>query len=115
MDENLEILDRLWTEQNVNGEWWRTRFSAAVMYPKPVQQPRMPILIGGYVDRVLKRAATAGDGWLTYFYPPEDFTKSWTKIRSFAEGGRQGPGHADERRAAADHGRPVARGGARAR
>jgi alkanesulfonate monooxygenase SsuD/methylene tetrahydromethanopterin reductase-like flavin-dependent oxidoreductase (luciferase family) len=33
---------------------------------------------------VLQRAATAGDGWLTYFYSPESFTKSWTKIRNFA-------------------------------
>jgi alkanesulfonate monooxygenase len=54
------------------------------MYPKPAQ-PHVPILIGGYVDRVLKRAATAGDGWLTYFYTPEGFTKSWSKIRNFAK------------------------------
>ena len=45
------------------------------MYPKPVQKPRPPILIGGYVDAVLKRAATKGDGWLTYFYTPESFTQ----------------------------------------
>ena len=54
------------------------------MYPKPVQKPRPPLLIGGYVDRVLKRAAVAGDGWLTYFYRPESFAKSWAKIRNFA-------------------------------
>jgi alkanesulfonate monooxygenase SsuD/methylene tetrahydromethanopterin reductase-like flavin-dependent oxidoreductase (luciferase family) len=57
------------------------------MYPKPAQKPRPPILIGGYVDRVLKRAAIAGDGWLTYFYTPESFARSWAKIRDF---GRQG-------------------------
>ena len=54
------------------------------MFPKPVQKPRPPILIGGYVDRVLKRAAVDGDGWLTYFYRPEAFAKSWSKIRGFA-------------------------------
>src|SRR5215210_8515025 len=64
MDANLEILNRLWTEESVSGEWGPHKVSKAVMYPKPVQ-PRIPILIGGYVDRVLKRAATAGDGWLT--------------------------------------------------
>ena len=51
----------------------------------PTNCPRPPILIGGYVDRVLKRAATVGDGWLTYFYRPESFAKSWAKVRSFAE------------------------------
>src|SRR6202030_558238 len=46
--------------------------------------------IGGYVDVVLKRAAVGGDGWLTYFYRPESFAKSWAKIRGFAkEGGKE--------------------------
>ena len=85
MDANLEILRALWTEPSVSGEWGPHKVSKAVMYPKPVQQPKIPILIGGYVDRVLKRAATVGDGWLTYFYTPEAFTKSWTKIRDFAK------------------------------
>jgi probable F420-dependent oxidoreductase len=84
MDENLEVLRRLWTEPSVTGQYTRYSPSKAVMYPKPAQD-RIPILIGGYVDRVLKRAATAGDGWLTYFYTPEGFIKSWTKIRNFAK------------------------------
>jgi alkanesulfonate monooxygenase len=54
------------------------------MYPKPVQKPRPPLLIGGYVDKVLKRAAEKGDGWLTYFYKPESFAISWKKLRNFA-------------------------------
>ncbi|MFN3658030.1 MAG: LLM class flavin-dependent oxidoreductase [Pseudolabrys sp.] len=84
MDENLDLMRRLWTEPSVTGEYVRYNPSKAVMYPKPAQE-RIPILIGGYVDRVLQRAATAGDGWLTYFYTPEGFTKSWTKIRNFAK------------------------------
>ncbi len=83
MDENLEILNRLWTEKKVDGEYMNHKLSAAVMYPKPVQEPAIPILIGGYVDKVLQRAATVG-GWLTYFYRAEDFAKSWQKIRSYA-------------------------------
>jgi len=84
MDENLEVLRRLWTEPSVTGDYVRYKPSKAVMYPKPAQE-HIPVLIGGYVDRVLKRAATVGDGWLTYFYTPEGFTKSWTKIRNFAK------------------------------
>ncbi|OYY80424.1 MAG: LLM class F420-dependent oxidoreductase, partial [Rhizobiales bacterium 35-66-30] len=91
MDENLEILNRLFTEEKVDGEYMFHKISAAVMYPKPYQKPRMPILIGGYVDKVLQRAATVGDGWLTYFYRPEDFKKSWAKMRNFAEEGGKDP------------------------
>jgi alkanesulfonate monooxygenase len=85
MDENLDIINRLWTEEKVDGKYMAHNISAAVMYPKPVQKPRMPLLIGGYVDRVLARAGVAGDGWLTYFYEPKNFTKSWNKVRAAAK------------------------------
>ncbi|MFD0489704.1 LLM class flavin-dependent oxidoreductase [Saccharopolyspora spinosporotrichia] len=51
----------------------------------PLPQPRPKVLIGGYVDRVLKRVATRGDGWITYFYTAESFSQAWAKIRDFAE------------------------------
>ena len=85
MDQNLEIMTRLWTEEMVRAEYGEHNLRNAVMYPKPVQEPRPPLLIGGYADKVLRRAAVSGDGWLTYFYTPEGFTRSWTKIRGFAE------------------------------
>ena len=91
MDENLDILKRFWTEHTVSGKFPHHDIPAGVMFPKPVQKPHPPILIGGYVDRVLKRAAVAGDGWLTYFYRPESFAKSWAKIRDFAKEGGKDP------------------------
>lgn len=91
MDRNLEILKRLWQEDMVTGEYPPHNLRQSVMFPKPVQRPRPPILIGGYVDRVLKRAAVAGDGWLTYFYTPDGFKKSWAKIRGFAEAAGKDP------------------------
>src|SRR5919199_1499323 len=78
--------------------WYKREFDAMgipydrrgkIMDANPVQKPRIPSLIGGYADRVLKRAGATGDGWLTYFYRPEAFTKSWTKIVDAAkEAGR---------------------------
>jgi probable F420-dependent oxidoreductase len=91
MDQSLEILNRLWTEDMVEGQYGQYNLRNAVMLPKPVQRPRPPLLIGGYVDRVLKRAAVASDGWLTYFYRPESFTTSWAKIRGFAKGAGKDP------------------------
>jgi probable F420-dependent oxidoreductase len=91
MDANLEIMKKLWAEESVSGEWGPHKISKAVMYPKPVQQPRIPILIGGYADRVLKRAGAIGDGWLTYFYPPDAFAKSWAKVREAATEARRDP------------------------
>jgi probable F420-dependent oxidoreductase len=88
MDRNLEILRRLWTEEQVDGEYPPYRLRGSNMSPKP---PRLPVmLIGGYVERVLKRAALNG-GWLTYFYTPEGFAKSWAKVRGYAEDAGKDP------------------------
>jgi len=88
-ERNLDILLRLWTDERVTLRVDEFNLREAVMVPRPAQRPRPPVLIGGYVDAVLKRAATVGDGWLTYFYTPESFTKSWEKVKAFArEAGR---------------------------
>jgi len=92
MDESLTIMTRLWTEDLVAGDYPPYHMKAAVMFPKPHQRPRPPILIGGYVDRVLKRAGVSGDGWLTYFYTPESFVKSWKKVCDYAAEAGKDPG-----------------------
>jgi len=92
MDQNLEILNRLWTEDMVSGDYPPHDMKNSVMFPKPYTKPRPPILIGGYVDAVLKRAALRGDGWLTYFYTAESFIEDWAKVCAFAEEGGKDPG-----------------------
>ena len=91
MEQTLEIINRLWTEPRVNGDYPPHILRGAVLEPKPVQKPRPPILIGGYVDAVLKRAATKGDGWLTYYYTAESFAKTWARVRGFAEEAGRNP------------------------
>ena len=85
MEQGLEIINRLWTEDKVDGDYPPYNLRGAVLFPKPVQKPRPPLLIGGYVDAVLKRAATKGDGWLTYYYTADSFAKTWAKVINFAE------------------------------
>jgi probable F420-dependent oxidoreductase len=90
-ERNLDILTLLWTEDRVTARVDEFDLREAVMVPRPVQKPRPPILIGGYVDAVLKRVATIGDGWLTYFYTPESFARSWTKVLGFARAAGRDP------------------------
>ena len=108
MDRNLEILRRLWTEDQVNAEYPPHVLRGSNMSPKP--SPLPPIVIGGYVDRVLKRAALNG-GWLTYFYTPEGFAQSWAKVQGFRRRPRERPGNPAQRQPIADLCRPVARRG----
>lgn len=89
-ERNLEICYRLWGAEEVTGEWDDLRFRRVRMLPRPEARPT--VLIGGYVDRVLRRVATRGDGWLTYFYTAEAFARSWTKILGFAADAGRDPG-----------------------
>lgn len=82
-ERNLEILHRLWEEDMVTGSYDNLNLRSVRMLPRPM--PRPQVLIGGYVDRVLRRVATKSDGWLTYFYTADSFRRSWEKIRGFAE------------------------------
>jgi alkanesulfonate monooxygenase len=84
MDRNLDIMIRLWTEPAVTADIPPYNMRQAMMFPKPFAKPRPPLLIGGYVDAVLRRAGQRGDGWLTYFYTPDSFTRNWEKVRAFA-------------------------------
>jgi len=58
--------------------------------PKPAQR-HVPLLIGGSVDRALRRAASHGDGWISGGEPPPLFAVSAGKVRAaWAEHGREG-------------------------
>ncbi len=91
-ERNLEILLRLWQEEAVSAHVDELNLRDAVLLPKPYQKPRPPVLIGGYIETVLRRVARMGDGWLTYFYTAEGFTKSWKKIQAFAREYGRDPG-----------------------
>ena len=71
MDENLDILKRFWTEDMVKGEWPHHKIPAGVMYPKPVQKPRPPLVLGAFGPRMLKIVATYADTWNAFGTPKE--------------------------------------------
>ncbi|HEX8863071.1 MAG TPA: TIGR03619 family F420-dependent LLM class oxidoreductase [Actinomycetes bacterium] len=88
-ERNLEIIDRLWREPEVTGVYGELDLRRVALQPAPPSRPRPRVLIGGYVDRVLRRVATMGDGWLTYFYTAKSFRSAWGRIRDHAaEAGR---------------------------
>lgn len=92
---NAKILERFWSEDRVDGSEDGMVFRGAVMLPRPAQEPRPPLLFGGFVDKVLRRVATMSDGWLTYFYTPESFARAWEKILRYAEEAGRDPAALD--------------------
>jgi len=82
---NLEVMTRLWTEDRVNGTYGQYTLKNITMEPKPVQKPHPPLWMGGYVDTVLRRVGKLADGWISYFYTPESFGRSWRKVLDSAK------------------------------
>ena len=82
-ERNLDMLQRLWETDDLTGEWDGRVLTHVRMLPLP--RPRPQLLIGGYVDRVLRRVATRSDGWVTYFYTAPSIAGALGRIRGYAE------------------------------
>jgi len=56
LEEAVELIKRLWTESRVDFDGPYHTLKGASCDPKPVQQPRPPVLIGGHGERYVLRA-----------------------------------------------------------
>lgn len=64
LEEQVRAMQRLWTEEASGYDGRFVRFSESLSYPKPVQTPHPPILLGGESDHTLRRVVRFCDGWL---------------------------------------------------
>lgn len=63
IEEQIEVLRRLWTEEAVEFDGEFHTLPSAGIDPRPVQRP-IPVWLGGMADPVLRRVARTADGWL---------------------------------------------------
>jgi len=64
--EYLEAMQALWTQEEASYEGTFVEFGASWAWPKPVQQPRPPVLLGaGATDRNFAWIVRSADGWIT--------------------------------------------------
>ncbi len=89
--EQAEVLRALWTEPHVDftGQWHE--IPDAGINPLPIQQP-IPLWFGGSGERLMRRTATYGDGWITLYHRPDDRARAdFDLLRQYAEAeGRDG-------------------------
>ena len=69
LDEAIDLIKAALTEEypSHDGATWSVHERG--MRPRPVQQPRPPIWVGGSTKPALRRAAERGDGWLPQGVP----------------------------------------------
>jgi probable F420-dependent oxidoreductase len=63
MRENILAMKAIWTEDTASFEGDFVNFDKIWSYPKPVQDPHPPILLGGETDYTLRRVVDYCDGW----------------------------------------------------
>ncbi|MFQ6028780.1 MAG: LLM class flavin-dependent oxidoreductase, partial [Dehalococcoidia bacterium] len=84
-NECLEVLQQLWTGAPVTFQGRHFQMQDVAINPPPTQQPHPPVWVAGRRDAAMLRAVRYADGWLPYFYSPERYLDSVTKINQFAQ------------------------------
>ena len=62
--ENIEAMKAIWTQSKAEYHGDLVNFDPIMAWPKPVQKPHPPILVGGAFPYSARRAIRYGDGWL---------------------------------------------------
>ena len=91
-EELVQVMRRLWRENDVSHSGAFTRFEHVTLEPKPVQVDGVPIwLASNDVEPGLRRVARMGDGWLNNIKSPETYHECWQKIRAYAVDAKRDP------------------------
>jgi probable F420-dependent oxidoreductase len=64
MRERVEAMKAIWTQDEASYHGEHVDFDPIWSWPKPVQQPYPPVLVGGNGPKVLERVVAFGDEWM---------------------------------------------------
>jgi probable F420-dependent oxidoreductase len=81
-DEYLLAMKELWTSDAPTFHGRYVSFEDVSAFPRPLQQPHIPILVGGSGPRPLRRVAEIGDGWFPMTATIDDLRRGVEEIRS---------------------------------
>jgi probable F420-dependent oxidoreductase len=62
--ENVEAMKAIWTQTKAEYHGEFVNFDPMMAWPKPVQKPHPPVIVGGAFPYSARRAVRYGDGWI---------------------------------------------------
>src|SRR6266704_1606605 len=89
--EQIEAMKAIWTETKPEYHGEIIDFPPMMTWPKPVQKPHPPVILGGAFPHAARRALRYGDGWIPHSRRPQyqDVTDFLPQFRQMAaEAGR---------------------------
>ena len=70
MQERVEAMKAIWTKSKPEYTGTFVKFPPMMTWPKPVQKPHPPVIVGGAFPFGARRALAYGDGWLPHARRP---------------------------------------------
>jgi probable F420-dependent oxidoreductase len=83
--ERTEAMKELWTKEQASYHGEFVNFDPVWCWPKPVQKPHPPVLIGTHGPRALQRVVRYCDGWLPNAGRKADLLPQIAELRRVAE------------------------------
>jgi probable F420-dependent oxidoreductase len=90
LDEQIELLRRLWTEQTVTWDGQFDHVKGAGLAPMPVQRP-IPLWLGAQSPVAYRRVGRVADGWFPQISPGPDLTAAQSIIAEAATAAGRDP------------------------
>ncbi len=85
MRERVLAMKALWTEEEAEFDGEMVKLEKSWSWPKPLQKPHPPIILGGETKYTLQRVAEFCDGWLPRVTPDFDPSENMARLRQAAE------------------------------
>ena len=89
--EAMQVVQRLWTEDEAEFHGRYYDFPALRSLPKPLQSPHPPVLLGGTAPNVLKRVVAWGDGWIPHWVSLEEVAEARERLDELASAAGRDP------------------------
>jgi probable F420-dependent oxidoreductase len=91
MRERVEAMQAIWSEDEASYSGRYVSFERIWSWPKPVQQPHPPILVGGNGPKVIDRVLAFGDEWMPNRVPDDEMVARMAELQRRAEQAGRGP------------------------
>ena len=93
MRERVEAMKAIWTQSKPEYHGEFVSFPPMMTWPKPIQKPHPPVIVGGAYPYGARRAIAYGDGWVPHARRPAygDVLNLLPDFKKMASGGRARP------------------------
>ncbi|HKJ00561.1 MAG TPA: LLM class F420-dependent oxidoreductase [bacterium] len=89
--ERVEAMQAIWTQDEATYHGQFVNFDRIWSWPKPVQKPHPPILVGGNGARTLQRVVRYGDEWMPIARPGLTFGDRIKELQDLSAKAGRGP------------------------